>query len=383
MKRTDILKGRLKEIHSDAYFLILISIVLIVLFFIPTGYERAIPPDFSMVTGDVLEVENSDILQHGIVKSGYQTVEVKIAEGKFSGRVVTGVNQLTGKMEFDKTFIKGDRVLLSIKTDSGKIIDATVIDHSRTNIELFLLGAFIVFLIAFAGWTGIKAVVSFLFTGMIIWKVLIPGFLNGYDPVLLSLAVVAILTSAIIFLIGGITKKGFVAFGGAISGVLMTCILSIVFGYCFQIHGAVKQFSETILYSGFPYLDLTEIFLAGIFISSSGAVMDIAMDIAASQNELIRKRPDISRKEIIHSGFAVGKAVVGTMTTTLLLAYSGGFTALMMVFMAQGTPVINIFNLNYVAAEILHTLVGSFGLVTVAPFTAIIGGYVFSKHTKQ
>jgi uncharacterized membrane protein len=64
------------------------------------------------------------------------------------------------------------------------------------------------------------------------------------------------------------------------------------------------------------------------------------------------------------------------MTTTLLLAYSGSFTALMMVFLAQGTPVANILNLTYVAAEILHTLVGSFGVVLVAPFTAILAGWL-------
>jgi uncharacterized membrane protein len=151
----------------------------------------------------------------------------------------------------------------------------------------------------------------------------------------------------------------------------------MLFTYTFKIHGAVSPFAETLLYNGFPHLNLTAIFLSGIFIASSGAVMDIAMDISASMNELIQKNPNISLKEAIISGIEVGKAVIGTMTTTLLLAYSGGYTAMFMVFIAQGTPIINVLNLNYVAAEILHTIVGSFGLVTVAPFTAIVGGFIF------
>jgi uncharacterized membrane protein len=64
------------------------------------------------------------------------------------------------------------------------------------------------------------------------------------------------------------------------------------------------------------------------------------------------------------------------MTTTLLLAYSGGYITLLMAFMAQGVPLTNLFNLIYVAAEVLKTVVGSFGLVMVAPFTAIVGGFV-------
>ena len=47
-----------------------------------------------------------------------------------------------------------------------------------------------------------------------------------------------------------------------------------------------------------------------------------------------------------------------------------------MAFMAQGTPVELMLNYKYVAAEIVHTIVGSFGLVTVAPLTAITSGWL-------
>jgi uncharacterized membrane protein len=67
------------------------------------------------------------------------------------------------------------------------------------------------------------------------------------------------------------------------------------------------------------------------------------------------------------------------MTTTLLLAYSGSYISLLMYFMAQGIPLENILNLSYVSAEILATLSGSIGIVAVAPFTAVIGGVIFSR----
>ena len=52
---------------------------------------------------------------------------------------------------------------------------------------------------------------------------------------------------------------------------------------------------------------------------------------------------------------------------------------MLMVFMAQGTPVEHIFNYKYVSAEIIHTIVGSFGLVSVAPFTALCAGFFLTK----
>ena len=119
--------------------------------------------------------------------------------------------------------------------------------------------------------------------------------------------------------------------------------------------------------------------MASIFIGASGAVMDLAVDITSAVSEVVQKKPDISWREASVSGMNVGRAAMGTMTTTLLFAYSGGYLALLMVFMAQGTPIDNIVNYRYVSTEILETIVGSIGLVTVAPFTAITSGFLLTK----
>ncbi len=127
----------------------------------------------------------------------------------------------------------------------------------------------------------------------------------------------------------------------------------------------------------FYTLNLTRIFVASIFIACSGAVMDLAMDISASMHEIQPKKPDIGLFEHIRSGMTVGRSVVGTMTTTLLLAYSGSYIALLMLFMGQGIPLLNMLNKGFMAAEVLNTIVGSFGMVTVAPFTALAGGLIY------
>ena len=110
--------------------------------------------------------------------------------------------------------------------------------------------------------------------------------------------------------------------------------------------------------------------------------MDLAMDVASSSEELARKNPGMSVKELMFSGFRIGRSVVGTMTTTLLLAYSGGYITLMMAFAAQGVEPADFINNPHVASEVVKTLVGSFGLVLVAPFTAIAGAFLFGakKH---
>ena len=163
---------------------------------------------------------------------------------------------------------------------------------------------------------------------------------------------------------------------GSFSGIALSCLLAVSFAPGFRINGAVRPFAENLLYAGYPHLNLTGIFLAGIFLACSGAVMDLSMDIAASLDEVKTKKPDIAFRELFGSGMAVGRSVVGTMTTTLLLAYSGGYTAMLMNFMSQGLRLRQIFNLNFVASEILNVIVGSFGLA-VAPLTAVIGALLY------
>lgn len=365
------------RLSRDTVFTLVIGFLTVLLCFLQTGFERPSVHGV-MAKAEVLTVDNNGVRQISFISEGAQLIRIKVLDGEFAGAEVDGSNTLVGKLEMDKFFQPGDTALVGLDIDpaTGKIAYANLIDHYRLLVEALLFAFFALILLVFAGMTGAKALVSFVFSIVMVWKVLLPLFLKGYDPIFLSLGVMAVLVAAIIFLVGGLTRKGLAAFLGSFIGIVITCVLAVVFGYAFHIHGAVRPFSETLLYSGYEFLDLTKIFFAGIFVASSGAVMDVAMDVAASMEEVHSANPRITRTALIASGLKVGRAVIGTMTTTLLLAYSGGYTALLMVFMAQGTPIVNILNLTYVAAEILHTLVGSFGVVLVAPATAVVGGFL-------
>lgn len=365
---------------QDGILVAAFVLLSLILYFMPTGFEERVAKRAVRCRGKVLEVDNAEIRKLGLVKSGDQGVTLKLLNGKFKGRVVQGNNPLLGQMDRDKIFAVGDTALVVLSLDKdGNIVFVNPQEHYRLGLELMLLGIFALALIIFGGWTGTKALLSFLFSALMLWKVLVPFMLKGYDPVLISLGVVAVLTGTIIFLVAGITRKGIVAFLGAFLGVLTSCFLALYFTKAFHMHGAIMPFAETLLYSGFVHLNLTKIYIAAVFLAASGAVMDLGMDVAASIDEVVSNKPDITTLETIRSGLRVGRAVVGTMTTTLLLAYSGGYITLLMAFMAQGVPLANLFNLIYVAAEVLKTLVGSFGLVMVAPFTAIVGGLVYRR----
>lgn len=363
----------------------LICMVLLgILIVWPTGYEDAvIYQGTDRCRAQVLATDESTVISSGLIRSGEQDCTVRLLGGRFKGQETQAYNLLTGSLQTDKIYAVGDIAQVVISYQNDEIISVNMIDHYRLDKEVILLMIFSVVLIIFAKGIGLRSLLSFVITVLMIWKILVPGCLNGGNPILIGLAIITVLTVVIISLVYGYDRRFLAASSGVMLGVITTCILGIVFTRLFKIHGAVMANSESLLYSGYEYLNLTEIFMASIFIGASGAIMDIAVDITSAIYEVVEKKPEIDWKEAAMSGIHVGRAAMGTMSTTLLLAYSGGYLALLMVFMAQGTPVYNILNYKDVASEILHTIIGSFGLVAVAPFTALMSGLLLVNHKKK
>lgn len=325
----------------------------------------------------VVSVDNANIFSVGLLKQGDQKLEVEILTGAHKGEIFKAGNVLRANMELDKIFAPGDTILAAIPSNANPSTDTiNAQDHYRAGWTLFLCGLFALLLVAFAGMTGFKAVLSVAFCCAVVWKIMVPMCLRGADPIPVCLTCVCILSAAIIFLVAGINRKGATAFAGTVLGVLASCIMAWYFTDIFKINGAVMPYSQALLYSGFEDISISDIYIGAIFLSSSGAVMDLSMDIAAGMDEVSKHSPQIPRKALVKSGISIGRSVVGTMATTLLLAYSGGYLTLMMMFAAQGIPPSDFINNPYVASEAVKTIIGSFGLVLVAPFTAIAGGII-------
>lgn len=359
-------------------FPLVIALICFILSFVDLYHVQGVPHGLHS-RGLITAVDNSQVHMDLIIKTESQFLTVRLLDGPCEGQSVTVENRLSGKMEFDE-FYEPDRVIL-VEYDirDGKVAHAMARGYYRLHLQVMLIALFVVLLVAVAGVTGLKAALSFIFAGLVLWKLFFPLLLLGLSPIPTGLAIVSLLTAVITFSVGGLNLRGIATFIGSMLGVLLTCGLAVWFAGAFRLHGAIRPFAESLLYSGHYNLNLTHIFIASVFIASSGAVMDLAMDIAASMDEIKRKHPEIGSAEHVRSGLRVGRAVTGTMTTTLLLAYSSSHITMFMLFMIKGLPAANILNAPFVAAEILNILVGSFGLVTVAPFTAIVGGLLYRE----
>ena len=360
-------------------------VLLALLWWIPTGFQKQIYVNSEGVKAKVVEVNNKGVYSTGMIQQGDQRCTIEILEGEHKGQQVEGMNLLTGKLEFDKMFKPGDEAWVLLELDSSnEVIFANMVDYYRIDQQIFLIGLFVILIIAFSGFTGVRTLLSFSFALFSIVKILIPCLLKGIPPLLVALMVGNLLTVITLLLVAGCNKKAYTAIIISMICSLMTCLLAVVFGDLFKMHGAVMDWSESLLYAGYQHLDLTAIFQAGIYLACSGAILDLSIDISAALDEVIKNNPSVSRANLIKSGLSIGKSVVGSQTTTLLLAYMGSYITILMVYMAQGTPLMSILNSQKVSSEILHTFVGCIGLVLVSPLTAIICGIVYCpRHHRE
>lgn len=374
------MKNKLNTNKEEIIFITVFLVFILAFAMLPTGFEKQIYVNSEGVRAKVISVNNSTMYKTGLVTQGEQSGVLEIETGSHKGEQVEGVNLFVGKYEFDKVFREGDKAWVLLEfNENSEIIFANMIDHFRIHKEVVLIGLFALALVIFSGFTGVRTLLSFAFAILCIWKLLIPLMLKGFNPLATALVVGNILTITTLLLVAGFTKKAYAAILSSVGCSLITAIAAIVFTDYFKIDGTVMQWSESLLYAGFMSLDLTAIFQAGIYLACSGAILDLAIDISASLDEIIQNNPETTKASLIKSGLTIGKAVVGTQTTTLLLAYMGSYISVMMVYMAQGTPMLNILNSKAISAEILHTFVGCLGLVLVSPLTSVICGFMYNK----
>lgn len=160
------LKGKI--LHRNSIFVLIVLLVSSLLLLMPNLYNSPYAREEQRCLGRVLEADNSSVRQFGLVRSGTQGLLVLILEGPHEGREVHASNVLIGKMESDKMFRVGDRVFLVVTTAGDQITAATAYDHYRLNTELLLLGLFAALLCAMAGWSGMKALLSFFFAILVL-----------------------------------------------------------------------------------------------------------------------------------------------------------------------------------------------------------------------
>lgn len=310
-----------------------------------------------------------------------QEVTLEITSGELKGEIFEVDNILMGNPVYDLEVEAGDRILVGIEGSMDNVEAVHIKDYARDTYLYLIIGVFLVLLIVIGRFKGLKSVITIGLTLFLIVKVLIPGILQGYSPILLAVLISIIVTLVTIFIISGFNVKSFTAIIGILGGVFIAGIITLWIGSSAQLTGFSSEEAMMILYIPQDVeFNVRGLLFAGIIIGSLGAVMDVGMSIASSLQEVKNANPEITSKELRRAGFNVGRDIMGTMSNTLILAYTGSAIPLLILFTAYQPSLTEIINLDIIATEIVRALAGSIGLIMTVPLTVFTGTFLFEKY---
>jgi len=214
--------------------------------------------------------------------------------------------------------------------------------------------------------------------------VMLPLILNGFDPIGVSSLSAALITVLTFGIVSGLNIKSFSAAFGTLCGVLSASVIAYVTGSLANLTGLSSDEATMLVY--IPqniHFDFMGLLFAGIIIGTLGAVMDVAMSISSAMYEMKFLNPDITPGKLVKSGFNIGRDIMGTMTNTLILAYTGSSIFLMLVFLAYKTPLIRIINMDVIATEIIRATAGSIGIILSIPATVFLSAFLLNKYRSK
>ncbi|MBY0546005.1 MAG: YibE/F family protein [Candidatus Obscuribacterales bacterium] len=347
---------------------------------------RDMPPKINeeFVVGKVRSVSAprmNDLLMHsaGIV-SRKQIVDLEVLEGPLKGRSFVIQNELTDNPSLNIDARPGREVVLSVVSENGREPEVNIADYHRAPALFVLTAIFLISYIALGGKSGLKSLFGLIAAISLIGFVLLPLSLQGYDPLLTSAGICACAGMATILCVGGFSRKSLAALIGTIGGVIIAGTAAHIVIGAAPLTGLSSEEAQILRGSVLsqPPAFFAGLLAASMLIGALGVIMDVAISVASSVRELSLADAKLDANELYRRGMNVGRDIMGSMTSTLVLAYAGGALPLLMLMARE--PSIKFLNLDLVATEVASALTGSLGLVWTIPITAFAASRLMTGH---
>lgn len=365
---------------------IVILTVFLTMIFQKTGikeYSRFCTDTLHYEKAVVVEVSSEEVEYDKDLKLnlGTQDLKVRILEGEEKGKEIQVTNYLTNVHSVYAK--KNTKLIINADRPEGTEPYYTVYNYDRTNPTAVCICVLLLSIVAIGRSKGIKAIAGLIYSLYLIVYFLLPTVFSGYSPILMSILCAVLSTAVTLLLLNGQSKKTMAAILSTVLGVFFSLILFMVMSHLTHIDGfSTAEAEGLILIQESTGLKIKDVLFAGILISSLGAIMDVGMSIVSAIYEVYHHNQQLSSRELFRSGIEIGRDMIGTMTNTLILAFTGNAFVTLLVFVSYQVQLNQLLNSNYLSIEIAQGICGTFGIVATVPIASLIAACILGK-TKE
>lgn len=327
----------------------------------------------SFEQGSVVEIleQYEYVVEELSQKQIVQELRVEITSGVEKGKIVT---VRVGGEHYSNinSYAIGDNVVISISEDADGNTVYTISDYSRTG-PLIVLGLLFVAIVIIVGKVhGIRSLIGLALSLVIVFGFIIPNIIEGHNPIIVSTIAGSFLIPATFYITHGFKRSITIAIIGSLISLICTGLLATYSIVSTHITGMGIEdvfFLQTI---GSQPIHLGNLIIAGIIISAIGILDDVTVSQVSVVEQLHKAHGNASTRTLYHEAMTVGQNHISSMVNTLVLVYAGASIPILLIFSSSLFPTAYLINLEFVALEIVRTLVTSIGLILAIPLTTYL-----------
>ncbi|MBT2639893.1 YibE/F family protein [Bacillus sp. ISL-39] len=328
-------------------------------------YDRTIVKVLKTELAEKTEVENPLGTKDFLFT---QRITAEIKNGDEKGGLIYLVNEFSASKAYDHEFKTGDELFVDIDSsieDTGEF-QGTIKDVKRDKYLLYVAWVFVLVLLIVGRKQGLFSIISLVINALLLSYALDVYLSNPHWSLLLICSVAVVLFTVIsLLLVNGFNEKTYAAVIATLLGTFAS--LFIVWLVLWGTSEKGLRYEE-LQFITRPY---QMVFLAGLFLGSLGAVMDVAITMSSSIFNMFEKNNNIPVKALVKSGMEIGKDIMGTMTNILFFVYVSGSIPILILYFKNGSPLGFALSMN-LSLEMARALAGGIGIVLTIP----IGLYV-------
>lgn len=360
--------------------LAVIAGVILIVWLVPrltTFFSSQRPPgqvgyDSSTVRAEVLEILETGQITLGERPQRYQVFTARVLEGNFAGQVVEieyGLQQIRPN---DADVRAGEQVLISIGVRPDGQIVAFFTDFIRIGsiFQLFLI--FVLFSVLIGGWKGLRGLLGIALSLIVIVAYIIPQILAGKNPVLVSIIGSFGFLAVSLYIVYGWTLKTHAAVLGMLIALVITGVLAWLSINFTRLSGFGDENVMFLAQMTATPIDMRGLLLGGMIIGALGVLDDLVISQSSAVFELHGANPTLRLGFLYRRAMNIGRDHVAATVNTLVLAYAGASLPMLLMFSLNNQNPGLLLNLNFIAEEVVRTLVGSIGLFASVPITTAL-----------
>lgn len=312
----------------------------------------------------------------------FQELEVEITSENRVGEMIEVKNSenpmYLGVRSYEK-YEEGDRITLTAVNNVDGEEEFFINGKLRRPGLVSLVILFVIVVLIVGRLWGALSLLGLGISFVVIFQIVVPMILVGNNPIWAAMAGSLIIIPATFYVSHGINKKTHVGVISTIIVLALTGYLAVKYVGATYLSGLAAEEAGFLNVERMGEIDIRGLLIAGIIIGSLGILDDITVGQASVVEQIRKANKKFGFGKLFWQGMKVGQDHISSMVNTLVLVYSGSALPLILLFFDSNRALVETFEMEMIAEEIVRMLVGSIGLVLAAPLATAMAAWIFAN----